>query len=53
MRPEVMSILMKHFVGELSKLYQTFASATALESIVLKAATVLPCKNQNKKICKK
>ena len=43
-----MSILMKHFVGELSKLYQTFASASALESIVLKAATVLSCKNQKK-----
>ena len=32
----------REFVGELSKLYQAFASASALESIALKAATVLP-----------
>ena len=32
----------REFVDELSKLYLSFASASALESIALKAATVLP-----------
>ena len=32
----------REFVGELSKLYHAFASASALESIALKAATVFP-----------
>ena len=32
----------REFVGELSKFYHAFASASALESIALKAATVLP-----------
>ncbi len=33
---------MKDFVDELSNLYAAFASASALESVALKAATVLP-----------
>ena len=32
----------KEFLGELSRLLQAFASASALESVALRAATVLP-----------